>query len=70
MKKFYFVLALFVFSLKLSADGGIWEYYLNIGGTWYGNQGANTNLNGAVLATNLNLNTNQLNISGSSQSEV
>ncbi len=68
MKKFYFVLALFVFSLKLSADGGIWEYYLNIGGTWYGNQGANTNLNGAVLATNLNLNTNQLNISGSSQS--
>ncbi len=52
----------FVFGNILNAGGGIWEYYLHINSTWYGNQGGNTPLNGVVLANNIILNSSTLTI--------
>lgn len=65
MRKFYFVFVLFVFSLKLSAGGGIYETYmsfsLNSGSeVYYGTGGGNPTLQGANLGSNINLNSSTL----------
>lgn len=61
MKKLVLYFFLLVYSIGLHAEGGIYEYYLNISGSWYGNNN-NPSLNGAIVGTNLNLNTDVLNI--------
>lgn len=52
----------FIFGNILNAGGGIWEYYLHINSIWYGNQGSNIPLNGAVLSNNIILNSSTLTI--------